>query len=326
MSTLNLQWEQVASPPQIWTIERGGHTATRIGDKVYIIGGYSDDAGRDEKQPQYCLFNSNTNDWQLLEPIGDKTEVISYHSATLVDDRILLLGGFDEGSLTYFDRFHVRWYDPVLNTLTWVECKGKVPSSRFRHVAGWFEVVRELIVFGGKESDSALGEMFALHVDSMEFSPVVQKGSLPPPQSSHFSCVTGKKMFVFCNHGGINDFGLFILEYSGRFALWSLTPRLGDMPQGIYGATINLWQDKLIVFGGVVKEEFVDDLYVFDLTTHHWTHVTASSNDKNNLITLAGEQRPIPTARHIGINFDSKILYFGGAGNRLDATWELHLS
>lgn len=322
---MKLEWKLVHCPRNEWTIERGGHSATQVGRKVYVFGGYSDEAGRQTPQPQHCWFDLNTYEWETCEPVADVEEGICYHTATLVDDRILVLGGFDEGRLTYFSDFHVRWFDPVMNTYTRVEGKGEVPTSRFRHVAGYFESKREVLIFGGKENITPLDGLFSMNVDTLKFVRRSWKGKAPPGQSSHFACMNKEQMFIFCNHGEDDEFELKVLDYSGRTPQWSSTARKGDIPRGVYGASMNYINGKLIVFAGVVQEEFVADLYVFDLKGQVWTKVTNETTATSEIVLKEGVY-PEATARQVGILTQSKIMFIGGADGRLDEMWELHIS
>ena len=62
-----------------------GHTATLIGDKVYVIG------GRD----RLCTFqvlHTDTMQWKVLP---DNAPQRRYHSANLVDERLFIFYGFE---------------------------------------------------------------------------------------------------------------------------------------------------------------------------------------------------------------------------------------
>lgn len=323
MEALSLRWERKRGTVESWGVERCGHTATQVGRKVFVIGGYSDEDGRDELQPQYCLSDTETYEWEILHPkVEANLEAgVCYQSATLVEDRILLLGGFDEGELGFFPTCRVRWFDFLLNTVTWQAVHGDLPSSRFRHVSGFMERRREVLIFGGNHDGfKKLDDLYSFHVDKMRFAKVGFKGAPPSAQSSHMACTCDQIMFIFSHR----DLLLFVLDYRGRTAQWSTLANLGDVPRAIYGGSMNYYEGRILIYGGVVEEEYQEELYVYDLSSQVWTH--ANSMKPQSPLYYSHERSPRRTARHIGIACPSKIVMIGGAEHRLDETWELHIS
>lgn len=318
---MNLEWRKVQGQQQEWSIERTGHTATLIGSRIYIEGGFSVVQSRFSVVPQHCLIDTQTLSCELIqpavEPIG-QNDAVSYHTATLVDDRILLLGGYDEVEQGLFVTLNARWYDPVLQRISSAFCRGKMPCSRVRHVAGFLEHRREVIVFGGKQAqDITLNDLWALQVDTMEFSQVRYKGKVPSPQSSHMSLTHGRLMYIHCHR----DLQLFVLDYRGKVALWSSTGSAGDVPKQVYGGSLSLHRGKILLFGGIRDHRYLNEMYAFDLNSRIWTMVNQTSVPRlvNTLI-------PPPTARQVAIQVKNKILLIGGSQHRLDETWELHIT
>lgn len=291
-----------------------------------MIGGYSNDRDRENLQPQHCLLNLDTFEWELLRPDVDVVECVTSLSATLVDDRILMLGGFNESILRYFPAFNIRWFDPVMNSVTVATAKGDIPTSRYRHIAGFFEHRREVIIFGGKERNTPLPDLYSLNVDAMEFTSLTHKGRAPPPQSSHFACMQGHVMFVFCNNGLEGDFELWLLEYWRSKPQWSLTTKAGEIPREVYGGSMNYYDNKLIVYGGVVNGAVQKNLYVYDLKAQIWTDLTEAYEGEKNGIVRKTDVSPGLLARQIGISLGSRIVMIGGSSTRLDDTWELLIS
>lgn len=304
------------------------HTSTLIGRKVYVIGGYETLHLDYHLESQHCLLSLDlqTYEWKILESKVDMTEIVTSHSATLVDDRILLLGGFNRGESKPFGYFPIRWFDPVMNTVKKETGWGAVPTSRFGHVAGFFESRRQVLIHGGMEKYDRLADLYALNVDTMEFLFIKCTGRAPPPQHSHFACMHRDTMFMFCNYGNANVFELWLLEYKGFKPQWSLTDKTGEIPKGVEAGSMTYYYGKLIVFGGTVGFYETRDLHVFDLNRQVWTNVTAGSLDARNGISRRIGPAPLPVTEHTGILVDSKIVFLGGSSNRLDESWELHIS
>ena len=304
-------------------MERTGHTATQIGPRLYVEGGFSEEVGREHAQHQHCLLDINTGQCSKLFPTVEvQSEIygVSYHTATLVDDRILLLGGLDERIWRLPNDLNVRWYDPLLEVISSPVCKGTLPQTRQRHVAGYFERKREVVIFGGSTWDSAkMNDLWAVNVDKMEFYRRSYKGRVPSQQSSHMAVTHGSLMYIFCHR----NVQLYVLDYRGKVPQWSETGRVGDVPRQVYGGGLSLYGGKLIMFGGVVARVYVNDLYVFDLATQVWTQV---ETEPKRSVVLLGSYSPPPLARHIPIVVTSKIMMIGGTERRLDEVLELHIS
>ena len=305
------------------TVERTGHTATQIGPRLYLEGGFSDEVGRQHAQHQHCLLDINSLRLRKLSPTEEgrwKSYCVSFHTATLVEDRILLLGGLDESMRRLPNNLNVRWYDPVLQVISSPVCKGALPETRQRHVAGFFEQKREVVVFGGSTwGAEKMNDLWAVNVDKMEFYRRSYKGRVPSRQSSNMAVTHGSLMYIFCHR----DVQLYVLDYRGKFPQWSETGRVGDVPRQVYGGGLSLYRGKLIMFGGVVARNFVNDLYVFDLATQVWTQVEERPKPS---VVLLGSYFPPPLARHIPVVMRSKIIMIGGTKRRLDELLELHIS
>ena len=330
-----LEWRKVRYLPIDWGGDRAGHTATQIGHKVYVVGGYSDELGRDTLQPQYCVLDTQKLEWELVHPEEEVKQVLPdgqgfqgegacYHTATLVDDRILLLGGYNEAEFVPFTEFRVRFFDPITNTVTRQHCNGSLPSSRFRHVAGYFEQRDEVVIFGGtKGSLTKVNELFAFHVRKMECTAVIYRGNPPSPQSSHVACMQSNLMFIYCHR----ELCLFTLKFFANRAYWSDVKRIGDIVPATYGGSLNVMHGKLVLFGGYVSEQVHRGLYLFDLATGIWAEVAEEPAERSSAqYIMEGDLWPTHAGRHVGVVVKSTIMLIGGSGRRLDSSWALHVT
>ena len=319
---MKLEWRRVQCKRRAWTIERTGHTALQIGGRVYIEGGYSNAVDRTVYQPQHCVMDVRTLKYRRLYPTVAEGTIacMSYYSATLVDGQLLLLGGKNEVTDQLPATFTVRWFDPVLNTVTSPACRGTLPLTRKRHVAGFMEHRREVMVFGGITfQQDTLNDLWAVHVDKMEFYLVGYKGQVPSNQASHMAVTDGRRMYMYCHR----DRQVFVLDCRRRVPQWSSTRGTGDVPRPVFGGSLTLYEGKLIMFGGVSGGVSINDLYVYDLATQAWTK---ADNGVNGDIEVSGQVFPQPIARHLGIKIKSKIVFIGGTFQRLDDMWQLHIS
>lgn len=321
-----LEWEKVDRSNQLpgsWTVERAGHTATLIGSRVYVVGGSS----KQSKflDPQYCYLNTITYEWTPMYPQHDPNveNVSVYHSATLVDDRILLMGGIHRTGQAHTVDLKVRWFDPIMSTVVAAYNVGQIPASRFKFIAGYLEDLREVLIFGGMNLvREAFGELTTLHVDRMKFVTLETKGSAPLAQYSHCCKVVGRAVYMYCR----NEERLFRLEYDGKRAVWSSPPMLGQSPGPLYGTSMNLFNGKLFMYGGVQGRIYTSGLYIYDLKSREWGVYNIQTVQRYSTRKLGPDRFPPAIRRHIGVVVQNKILIIGGIGTRLDVVWELHIT
>lgn len=172
-------------------------------------------------------------------------------------------------------------------------------------------------MFGGREASSEfLDQLFALNVDSMQWKYLPSKGQLPPPQSSHLSCIRQDVMFVLCNFDDAERSDLYVMDYSRSLPHWSVLKKLGLPPPGLYGGAINLVGHKLIVFGGYLSESSRNDLFVYDLKQGSWSKgcfIDSSMYGMGhaNTFDVAGEPPPL-MGRQSGVYYNGAIRYIGG--------------
>ncbi|KAL8872094.1 MAG: hypothetical protein Q9174_002217 [Haloplaca sp. 1 TL-2023] len=121
---------------------------------------------------------------------------------------------------------------------------------------------------------------------------------------------------TYCGNDQIYAFGGFdqytdevynhVLKLDLKSLQWTLVDNYGDIPGVRMGHTACLWQGtKLLVYGGENEHrEYLTDVVILDLKTHHWTQPEIRG--------------PIPKgrARHAAAVYDDKLYVLGGlAGN-----------
>lgn len=133
--------------PAIW---RDFHSATAIGNIMYVFGGRSDVSGEMFSNREiYCnkiqMFDTVTNTWTQpntsgVAPIGRRS-----HSAFVYKGFLYVFGGFNGSHHLHFrDIFR---FDPVHNHWTMVKVKGKGPCPRRRQCC--CVIGSRVFLFGG---------------------------------------------------------------------------------------------------------------------------------------------------------------------------------
>ncbi len=162
-----------SAPDPDWCFHRFGMSRTTMPDgRTICIGGEHEDS----YDPDFCIYNevivlppkpgnpSVTLDSGEVEIYGYPASVFpptDFHSATLVDDRIILIG-----RLGYPEHRRIA-HTPVyaLNTATYqiteLSCRGDAPGWIYKHHASFDPALHAITVRGG----------MAVHPDEVEFRP-----------------------------------------------------------------------------------------------------------------------------------------------------------
>lgn len=157
---------------------RDFHSATGIGDKMYIFGGRSDRAGPYHTNNEvYChklqIFDTLHQTWHEPQVTGSMPCGRRSHSAFTYKSELYILGGYNGLYDVHFDDMYK--FNPIENCWTLVQPKGHGPCARRRQCC--CIVGDRLYVFGGTkpchdDSDDAelnLIDLADLHV--LDFVP-----------------------------------------------------------------------------------------------------------------------------------------------------------
>ncbi|KAL8700456.1 MAG: hypothetical protein Q9201_005437 [Fulgogasparrea decipioides] len=117
---------------------------------------------------------------------------------------------------------------------------------------------------------------------------------------------------TYCGNDQIYAFGGFdqytdevynhVLKLDLKSLQWTLVDNYGDIPGVRMGHTACLWQgSKLLIYGGENEHrEYLTDVVILDLKTHHWTQPDIRG------------QIPKGRARHAAAVYDDKLYIVGG--------------
>ncbi|CAK4732517.1 unnamed protein product [Aphanomyces euteiches] len=298
------------SPPLQWTkIEcageapsrRSGHTLTIVGSNGFLFGGcdYAEPPGPTNDLFQLRIHTNGGCDWSRI-PFRKGPLPRWKHTATIVDNKIYLFGGFHNATTRFqdvwvFNPITMEWSQPVpqptprtgsMQSLTktggaWPGC----PAPRGGHSACLIN--REIYIFGGYGgqgySRRDFDDLYALNVDDMTWNKVSTKGKGPDRRSGHQACAVDTKLFIF---GGwncttqFNDLFIFDTETS----CWSniegmhmshASPRWNHASC----AVLAIPNAKVFCFGGVLGQlneygapgTFTNDISVLDTGTLVWS-------------------------------------------------------
>ncbi|KAJ5070955.1 acyl-coa-binding domain-containing protein [Anaeramoeba ignava] len=281
------EWEKISTEDQ-HIGPRSGHSLTKIGDKVYIIG------GRNYKDKYDNGFlDLNTFDFVVSKNKTFSDICLLFHSTLLYNGRLWIFGGDDGGHFT--NEMLVFDLEKEVFVQDQIKISGKPPSKRSRHTAVIYD--NKMWIFGGQFENRYNAEVNDMHVfDFKSFSwyEIIQKGDVPSPRRSHYAAVYRDYMYVF---GGMNNqknsfFDLF--EFSFKTSTWKKIlfniniqkpfenfshrflsvkalqnlPETDNVPQERSACVGGLYDSRLyIAMGGLFKNTWIDfnDIFYFTL-------------------------------------------------------------
>jgi len=187
---------------------RGGHTATRIGDAIYIYGGAS-------REQTYCdkvfRLHITSMSWELLEVEGTGPKTRSGHSGVAWQDKgLVIVGGINMALETFFDDVWLltrAGHDAHDAHWTWsqVAYHGAKPKARNSHTACLIQdgpLAGQMVVMGGSGCEGPMLSMQLGHLRDLPHTITWSNISHPShalmaPREMHAAACIGCHLIVF---------------------------------------------------------------------------------------------------------------------------------
>jgi len=295
--------------------KRFKHSATAFGKFVIFIGGQETDTKRFN---EVVYFDTESNTFSRPTLKGDQPPNFSRHSATLVNGRIFVFGGFDG----FGTNFELAVFNPV--TYTWTnisgaQVRGEAPPSRTNHAAA--TVGNKMYIFGGNNNSAAgtyqvLDDFYSLDTETLTWTNLTHKiaGERPAHRSGHTLTSIGTKLYLF--GGGVwNEANGWVNKYNDihvfetRTNTWTKPECSGVIDTSTFSISYAVGRF-LFVFGGGSKPKqcVTNDLYVLDTSSFTWSAPVFEESTKP-------QPRDMGTACVVGNN----VYFMGGyAGGPVD--------
>ncbi|XP_028417553.1 kelch domain-containing protein 3-like isoform X1 [Dendronephthya gigantea] len=260
-----LKWTKLKTP----TIEdddydfvpfmRYGHTASVIGDKIYIFGGCNN---RYVACNTLFCFDTTTFRWSTPEVSGSIPPACDGHSACVIGEKIYLFGGFEErgGYHLQSECFSKDVYVLDVKTMKWTHPHvfGEPASWRDFHTAT--AVGKYMYIFGGR--GDVLGEIHSnqeiydnqiivFDTETYTWQWLVTKGLSPIGRRSHTAVSYGRCIYIFGGYNGLEQqhYG-DILKFDTDARQWSKVVVPGKYPCPRRRHCCCLVGGKAVIFGG----------------------------------------------------------------------------
>ena len=281
-SLMTLEWKTLAT---LYTPkERSGHSAVSYKHKMIVYGGCGDYSSRSAQRrcdkKVYILSMKNLK-WQVFDGKGHKPRGRRNHSACRLGKFMIIAGGIDKfsRSLATCYAFNTKSHDwtPLPDLpfeVSHASLTAVYPNSLVDNFA--FEILalpliqsnfslKGIYLFGGLMASGSVNQ--DLWVFNFGESPIWKKaqtsGKMPVARHSHTAEVLKKYLIVF---GGRND-----AEFAGTRDLvrdigvldlysmtWQTLSAEGDIPKARWGHCSCVYENKLIIFGGIDYKHFME--------------------------------------------------------------------
>ena len=296
---------------------RKNHTATLVGDKVYVYGGYENHV-RKSRNDIFVVTKTKKgcSEHQLKGVTGRVPHRRNGHSAHLVDDQLFVFGGWGGSAILN----EICVFDVVLNQWRWPKTYGTMHPLLNMHVAEYVDWLDSIFCFGGGDGVQFESEVYCLNIRSLVWNKPEPKGKVPPRRANASSCLLD---INFCVFGGwsqgyqYNDIHLLTLPKNGSTPSWS-TPLITEKPMPRVGAGLACLNGRVLLFGGKHQRSHYRDVQMFDLRSKKWqkARTWSSGSQSSTWLAMKGEVALARAGHTLTTLPDGALLVYGGS--RLD--------
>lgn len=270
---LKLMWRT----PRITGLHPGprhGHSATKVGAKLFIIGGSSEK----EERVDVVVLDTDAMMWYRPTVKGDAPASRSFHSATLVGSKLYVFGGSNDSH--YFNDLFI--FDALTMQWSAVEAKGDIPEPLSGHSATLFG--SQIFVFGGYDGQTYHDQLYVFDTQTLEWRKQNPSGDIPPARAWHTGNQVRTKIFIFGGTGASAYNDLHILDPGVmRFYKQSVV----GQPRACSGHASALVGNKLFYLAGGMFDSGLDDLNILDTENFTWSAVKLKIGGQRSKWTMA---------------------------------------
>jgi len=248
---------------------RAGHTFTQVGSKIYLWGGGD---GENYLNDLYIL-DIETLAWNQAYTAGTSPSARSRHTATLVNGNKLYIIGGGGDTRVYNDIYLLD-----TETMSWSrpQVKGTAPLPRWGHTCTL--VGNKLVIFGGNDGTRMLNDIIILDMKKMKWELLESTSELCPcPRAGHTAnYIRYKDKDYLIIYGGGDSFKIFNDLHILNLENYSWSQPIieeNDQPPLRCAHTSNVYDNKLLIFGGSDVNRRYNDVYFIEIPMLFNSHI-----------------------------------------------------
>eukprot|EP00002_Diphylleia_rotans_P008398 TRINITY_DN181_c0_g2_i10.p2 TRINITY_DN181_c0_g2~~TRINITY_DN181_c0_g2_i10.p2 ORF type:complete len:366 (+),score=79.01 TRINITY_DN181_c0_g2_i10:61-1158(+) len=229
------------------------------------------------------------------------------HSATIVDNKMVVFGGRDLHVGTYFGGLHVL----DLDTMEWSEppMKGDAPSPRALHTATLSADGKAIFIIGGSNELKQLDDVYVLYCDTWTFELLSRGQDFPGGALAGHSTTLINGLFLYVIGGRQSDCeraSSSVHSFNIATRTWTKVETTNQMiPRAAHTATLlssRGGKEYIVIYGGKNGDSNVDEKFIlFDVVDHSWNRLESS-----------GKSPGKPRMFHATVIVGSVFLIIGG--------------
>ncbi|CAJ1941068.1 unnamed protein product [Sphenostylis stenocarpa] len=223
-----------------------------------------------------CASGSSEN-WMVLSIAGDKPTPRSNHTAAVIGNKMIVVGGesgtglLDDVQVLNFDRFSWTKASSKLY-LSPSSLPLKIPACKGHSLVSWGK--KALLIGGKTDPGSDRISVWAFDTETECWSLMEAKGDIPVSRSGHSVVKAGTVLILFGGEDAkrrkLNDLHMFDL----KSFTWLPLHYTGTSPSPRFNHAAALYDDKILyIFGGSSKSRTLNDLYSLDFESMAWSRI-----------------------------------------------------
>ncbi|PIL26061.1 hypothetical protein GSI_11815 [Ganoderma sinense ZZ0214-1] len=195
---------------------RRAHTSVLYKGKLWIFGGGNGSTALNDVWTLDVSGPAERMRWEQVETRGKKPTARGYHTANLIGNVMVVVGGSD-GRECFSDIWCLN-----LDTLLWSLVKLGENHKRLSHTAT--QVGSYLFIYGGHDGGSYMTDLLLFNLVSLQYEPRQIAGRPPSARGYHASCLADSRVFIFGGFNGIEVFDdVHVLDLAGAAYLPQVT-------------------------------------------------------------------------------------------------------
>ncbi|TFK81738.1 galactose oxidase [Polyporus arcularius HHB13444] len=216
LDTATRKWSHPVFPADSVPPPRRAHTSVLYKNKLWIFGGGNGSTALNDVWTLDVSGSAEKLRWDLVETRGKKPTARGYHTANLIGNVMVVVGGSDGREC-----FHDIWC-LNLDTLLWSVVKLVETHKRLSHTAT--QVGSYLFIYGGHDGASYMSDLLLFNLVSLQYESRAIAGRPPAARGYHAACLADSRMFVFGGFNGLEVFDdVHILDLAGAAYLPQVT-------------------------------------------------------------------------------------------------------
>ena len=312
----DLVWNRIGG------VQSGSTVQANFGKRGVLVGHYFLLLGNNRAGvPLGYVLDLSKNCWRSM-PENRHRLTLHLHTATLVNDQIILLGVKKPTLVSdYATTPEAFTIDLMSMQAEWLPTYGNQPAFSFQNAANFYEPRKQLVLFGG--TTGRVGErnnaLELLHMESMVWQRADAKGEMPRKVIRHCACIANHTLVVI---GGMSTAlsvpAIYLIRLDEQHYVWQKIRPVGyrsNLEERI--SCFSLGNGRVLVYGGYKFELFMlDGLFSRE---PRWSDFNSAMTSKTGNADLEEYRiHGILPRKHedpVAVRLGDKILLLGDTGS-----------